>query len=107
MFDDSFEVLTFPTVTDRGRPIPNYAGTPTSVSVSGVDVQPGGSTELLAEHRIGNAIRFTIYDPHMTVLSAAAILRVRGEVVQVDGDPEVWPGTLPHQVIRCVAWKQP
>lgn len=107
MFADSFEVLTFPTVTERGRQIPNYAGTPTSVTVTGVDVQPGATSELVAERRVGNAIRYTIYDPNLTALSAASILRVYGEVVQVEGDPEVWRGSLPHQVIRCIAWKQP
>lgn len=110
MFDESVDVLVFPTVRERGRDIPDYTQEPTAAPIRGVDIQPGASTELLAEHREGTEVRYTVFVPvHRVptgvVLSAGSVVRVYGDVFEVDGRPLQWRGSsLAHYVLFLVDW---
>lgn len=109
MFDDSIDVLTYPTVLDRNRPVPNYDATPVSVTITGVDAQPGASTELLALQRSGVAVRWTVYVPYERIpygvtLNARSIVRIGTDIYQVDGQPAKWSGSLGHLVLSLTDW---
>lgn len=114
MFDDAVTVVQFPTVRDRGRDVPDLAADPTSgVELVGVDVQPGASTELVAQRRDATLIRWTVWIPAAVVpagmvITDASIVRFRGLLYQVDGDPQVWltGAPLDHLIVLLKAWKQ-
>lgn len=111
MFDDSLDVLTFPTVSDRGRQVPDYSATPTSVTITGVDAQPGASTELIALQREGVEIRYSVYVPLGVIpsgvlLSARSIVRLRGEMCQVNGQPQQWTGALGFLLLALTEWSK-
>lgn len=104
MWQDTVEVLTYPTVTERGRTVPDYTATPTAVSISGVDVQPGSSAELQdADRREGVQIRWTVYikgNPSLT-----GHMRYLGRVFKVEGEPLTWGGPMAHRVVSLVDWQ--
>lgn len=111
MFDDSLDVLTFPTVSDRGRQVPDYSATPTSVTITGVDAQPGASTELIALQREGVELRWTVYVPLEQIpagvsLNARSIVRVAGDRCQVNGQPMRWAGDLGCLVLALTEWSK-
>lgn len=115
MFDDRFDVLTYPTVPDRGRDVPDYTATPTAVPVAGVDLQPGASDELIAQRSDATAVRWTAYVPYASIpagvaLTDATIVRVRGRRHQVNGQPLEWgdgSSRLDHLVVALVSWEPP
>lgn len=106
MFDDSIEVLVYPTTTVRGRPVPDYTAAPAAATVAGVDVQPGPSSELVAQQREGVAVRYTVFEraPFSVAITAGSVVRVDGGVYQVDGRPQDWRGNLGHRVIALIDW---
>lgn len=112
MFGSTLYLLTYPTVSDRGRPVPNYEGTPTEVAIRGVDLQPGASTELIAQRSDATEIRWTAIVPAVNMPPAAtitedSIVRVPGgEVCQVQGKPLAWldDGPLNHYVVYLSEW---
>jgi hypothetical protein len=112
MFRSAVEVLTYPTISDRGRLVPDYTATPTAVQVPGVDLQPGASTELVAQRNDTTAIRWSVYVPIASVpagveITEDSIVRVPdGEECQVDGRPSAWVDGSPldHLVVLLKAW---
>lgn len=113
MFSDTVEVLAYPTVRDRGRDVPDYTQDPTPTAISGVDLQPGPTTELAAQRSEGTAVRWTVYVPRNVIpdgteLTRSTIMRVRGRRYQVDGDPLEWgdgSDPLDHLVVALVSWE--
>ena len=109
MFADSVDVLTYGTTTERGRVVPDYTTTPGVVTLVAVDVQPGVSQEMLATHRIGVDVMFTVYVPATQIpvgvtINAQSVIRYAGERFQVTGRPESWAGQLGHLVIYLTEW---
>jgi hypothetical protein len=115
MFADTIEVLTYPTVLDYGRPVPDFTQNPAAVPVAGVDAQPGASSELIAQRAAGSAVRWSVFVPHRVLpagvtLSESSIVRFRGRRYEVDGDPLEWgdgSGPLDHLVVALVSWEPP
>lgn len=105
MWQDTVEVLTYPTVTERGKQVPDYTATPTAAPITGVDVQPGSSTELPPGPVTGTAVRWTVFMRGAPALSDKSIVRYLGRVYQVDGEPDTWAGSLAYRVARLVDWK--
>ena len=109
MFADTVDVLVYGTTTDRGRTVPDYGTTPTVTTLTGVDVQPGVSPEMIATHRAGTEVTFTVYVPTERipaglVINALSVVRYNGERFQVFGRPESWSGQLNHSVIYLQEW---
>lgn len=114
MFGETVAVLTYPTILDRGRNVPDYDQAPTAVDIDGCDVQPGASTELLAQRRDATGVRWSVFipagrKPDGVLLSERTIMRVRGETFQVDGRPAEWldGGPLDYYGVLLVAWEIP
>lgn len=105
MWQDTVEVLTYPMITERGKQVPDYTATPTAVSVTSVDVQPGSSTELPVGERTGSSVRWSVFMRGAPALTDKSIVRYLGRVYQVDGEPDTWAGTLAYRVARLVDWK--
>ena len=111
MWRSTITLLTYPTVSDRGRDVPDYTATPTETPVPGVDVQPGASTELVAQRREATAVRWSVYVPPASLptgvqVTEGSIVRVPGgEVCQVDGRPMAWieGSPLDHYLVALVA----
>lgn len=112
MFADTIDVVVFPTVRDRGRDVPNYSAAPaSSTPVAGVDAQPGASAELVAQRRDATLIRWTVWVPTKVIpagvtLDDNTIVRFRGRLYEVDGDPMAWTAgdPLDHLVLLLKAW---
>ena len=107
------EVLTYPTVSDYGREEPDYSAEPTAVALHGVELQPGASTELIAQRRDATAVRWTVFVPTSSVpagveLTDKTVIRVNGDdVCQVDGRPLAWidGGPLDHYLVSLTDWE--
>lgn len=112
MFADTLDVLTFPTVRDHGRDLPNFAAEPVdSIPLVGVDAQPGASSELVAQRRDATLIRWTVWVPARIVpaglvLDDDTVVRFRGRLYEVDGDPMAWVDGSPldHLVLLLKRW---
>ena len=109
MFDDTVYVLTYPTRVVRGKTIPDYTATPIAAAITGVDVQPGASVELTVEQRQGVEVQWTVFVPAERIpsgvtLNAGSIMRVDGEVFQVQGRPNLWSGSLGYRMVALTAW---
>lgn len=109
MFTDTVDVLTYGTTSDRGRTVPDYGTTPTAVTLTAVDVQPGVSQEMIVTHRFGTDVQFTVYIPTDRIpagvtINAASVMRYGGERFQVTGRPEKWSGQLGHLVVYLTEW---
>lgn len=105
---DTVEVLTYPTTRDRGRDVPDYSQTPTAVAVPVFSVQPGPSTELVAQRSDATAVRWTVWAPPGSPFTDDSIVRYGGRVYQVDGEPQAWrsiSGRLDHMVVALVSWE--
>lgn len=115
MFRSTIEVLTYPTVMDRGRPVPDYTVDPSAVPIKGVDIQPGASAELVAQRREGVSVAWSVYIPAKALptgveVTEGSIVRVPGgQVCQVDGRPMAWVegSPLDHYLVALVAWAVP
>lgn len=108
MFDDTLTILRYPTVVDHGATVPNLAGTPTTVVVTGCDAQPGAAQELL-ERRETNRIAWTVFVPAGTDVRATDHAKVNGAatVYAVAGEPARWgsgAGPVDHVVVFLEAW---
>lgn len=112
MFADTIDAVTFPTVADRGRQVPDTSADPLSdVPISGVDAQPGASSELVAQRRDATVIRWVVWVPTDIVpagvqLTKDGIVRFQDQLYQVDGDPMRWVdgGPLDHLVLLLKTW---
>ena len=112
MWRSTIEVLTFPTVRDRGRDVPDFTATPTAVPIRGVDVQPGASTELAAQRRDATLVRWTVYVgpgsvPEGVSLTEGSIVRLAGgDVCEVDGLPMAWVegSAVDHILLALKEW---
>lgn len=112
MFNDTVDVVVFPTVRDHGRDVPDFAADPVdSTPLVGVDVQPGASVELVAQRRDATVIRWTVWVPTEViptglVLHDNAVVRFRGRLYEVDGDPMAWVNGSPldHLVLLLKGW---
>lgn len=111
IFTGVLQVLTYPTILDRGVPVLDYSATPTEVPITGVDIQPGASTELTAQRREGVAVRWSVFVPVTAIpdgvtLDEGTVVRVLGDVCQVDGRPMAWVSgsRLDHYVLLLAAW---
>lgn len=111
MFGDTVEALTYPMVFDRGRLVPDYTATPAAAPMVGVDAQPGVSTELIAQRTSATEVRWTVIVPASVMvappLTENSIVRLRGEVFQVEGKPLAWldDRTLGHYVLSLTVWE--
>jgi hypothetical protein len=103
---DTITKLTYPTITERGTARPNYGASPTEVTIYNCDVQPGLSSELVALQRQGSEVRYTVYAPADAPLDEKSIVRCRGQICQVDGEPQVWGPPLAHKLVLLTAWEQ-
>lgn len=113
MFRQTIWVQTYPTEQDYGRDVPNYDAEPEEVEVAGVDVQPGASTELIAQRSNATAVRFTVIVPAAVWpggITEGSIVRVpSGEICQVDGRPMAWldGSPLDSYVLILTDWEIP
>jgi hypothetical protein len=109
VFDDTIEVLSYTSITVRGRVVPDYSSTPTAVPITGVDVQPGVTQEMVETHRAGSEVQFTVYIPAERIpagvtINALSVIRYDGERFQVSGRPDKWTGHLAHRVVYLTDW---
>lgn len=91
-------------VDDRGTMVADFDNPASETVVTGCSVQPGASAEVLAA-RQGVSIRWTVYAPAATVVTAHSAVRFGGRLYDVDGEPQRWPsptGALAHTVILLV-----
>lgn len=95
-------------VDDRGRLVPDWDAPPASTTpVPGCSVQPGASSEVL-DAREALSVRWTVFAPAGTVLTAYSAVRYAGVLYQVDGEPQRWSsptGALDHLVVLLVDWR--
>lgn len=113
MWGSTVELLPYPLINDRGRLVPDLSQDPTPVPIRGVDLQPGASTELVAQRSDSTAVRWTVFVPPSSIpaghsITEDSIIRVLGaEVCQVDGRPLAWidGSPLDHYVVALVAWE--
>lgn len=89
------QVLTAGTTTDpySGDDAPDWT-TPTSVTVSGVGVEPRPSGEPLQDARNQVTSGFTLYFPPDTTVTPQNRVSVRGATYDVLGEPAVWINPL-------------
>lgn len=92
-------------IDDRGTQVPDWSAPPVSeTTVTDCSVQPGASAEVLAA-RQGVSVKWTVYAPAATAVTAHSAVRYAGVLYAVDGEPQQWPsptGALDHRVILLV-----
>jgi hypothetical protein len=88
---ETIDVLTAGTTTDpySGKPTADWDNA-TSVSVSGVAVEPRPSGEPLQDARNQIVNGFTLYLPAGTAINAQSRVVVRGNTYDVLGEPADW-----------------
>lgn len=94
-------------VDDRGTLVPDWDDT-TDHEVPGCDVQPGASQEAILA-RQGVTIRWTVFAPHGTPVTAHWGARIDGRLYQVEGEPPRWSGSISgymnHVIVYLVDWQ--
>lgn len=91
-------------VDDRGTLVADFDTPASETVVPGCSVQPGASEEFLAS-RQGVAVRWSVYAPPGTVVSAHSGVRFEGNLYHVDGEPLRWSsptGAADHVVLLLV-----
>lgn len=113
MWGSTVELLNYPLISDRGRLVPDLSQDPEAIPIRGVDLQPGASTELVAQRSDSTAVRWTMLIPPSSIpageqITEDSIITVTaGDICQVDGRPLAWidGGPLDHYVVALVAWE--
>lgn len=91
MFDDTLIRLRYPTTADHGTQIPDLTATPTTLTITRCDAQPGPPQELL-DRREASEIEWTVFAPAGTSLLPTDFAKLNGsaQVYQVVGAPSLW-----------------
>lgn len=105
---ETITVLEPTLVTERGKTVPDWSVPPASrTQVTGCEVQPGASTEDLAA-RQNVIIRWTVWAPADTPVTARSAVEYRAVRYQVDGEPDWWrspTGALSHVQLYLIDWE--
>jgi hypothetical protein len=105
---DSVTVITPVMVDDRGKQVPDWSQAPAAtVVVAGCSVQPGASAEDLVG-RDAVTIRWTVWAPPGTQITAYDHVQVGARVFAVDGEPAVWrspTGAVSHVQFLLIDWE--
>lgn len=108
MYDDTVEVLVYPTQRVRGRDIPDYTATPTATPIYYVDMQPSASVEETT-HRVSTSDGWDLFVREESIpagveLTEKTLIRWRGNRYEVEGKPAVWTGLLAHTICHLIDW---
>jgi hypothetical protein len=82
----SVNVLTYPTTSDHGANVTNYAGTPTTRAIPGCSWQPADGSEVY-DRQDATLAAGKLYLPAGAGIDGTSVLEVEGKVYQVVGDP--------------------
>lgn len=104
---DTITVIHPSLVDDRGTPSADYDNPVSRVEILGCSVQPGASDEDLLG-RTQETIRYTVYAPPGSDITAQSAVEFDGERFAVDGRPDKWrspTGAVSHMVVLLIDWR--
>ncbi|HLS46089.1 MAG TPA: hypothetical protein VK045_11700 [Ornithinicoccus sp.] len=89
-------------IDDRGTLVPDWDDT-TDHEVPGCEVQPGASEEAVLA-RQGVTIRWTVFAPAGTPVTAHWGAWIDGKLYQVDGEPLRWSGSISGRLNHVIVY---